>query len=89
MGRFGGDDLRGRSEGDGPGETVFAYGYIKQLSAKIRENTQKCAKMRENARKYAKMHEYARKCAKICENARKSSCGVNTYCGVNAYSEVY
>ena len=57
------DDLRGRSGGDGPGETIFAYGYIKQLSAKIRENDQKYAKMRENVRKCTIMRKNERKYA--------------------------
>ena len=64
-GRFGGTVWGGRSEGDGPGETVFAYGYIKQLSAKIRKNVRKCAK---NARKCAKILKNARKWSKMREN---------------------
>ena len=61
MGRFEGDDLGGRSEGDGPVETIFADGYIKQLSSKIRKNMLRCAKMRENVRKYAQIHENDKK----------------------------
>ena len=83
------DDFSKSSIGDGPGRTN--KGRIKDDPGGTGPGRLFLHTVTSNnfPRKYAKMRENARKYAKMRENARKSSCGVNTYCGVNAYSEVY